>query len=210
MKFKEALKKVREESPERNFNQSLELIVNLQAVDVGNFSLNDTVNLPAGRGKDYTICVVGRGDFTLKGKKCADKVLDQDELGEYDSKKKVSAFSKDVDFFVVEAPVMAEFAKAFGAVLGPRGKMPLPHHIVPPGGEPCPMVKKLREVVRVRAKNTAVVQVPVGTQKMTDDQLLENVKVVYDFIKGKLPHGQENVKEALLKFTMGPVVTING
>ena len=209
MDFKKAIGEVRK-SKERKFPQTLELIVNLTQIDAKTFSINDTVTLPAGRGKKFSICVVGTGDFVVKGKKCAEKIVTKNEFGEFKDKKKVSNFTKDVDYFVVEATVMADFAKAFGQVLGPQGKMPLPHHIVPPSGEPCPMADRLRKMVRVRNKKSAVIQVPVGTEKMNDEDLERNIRAVFEFIVGKLERGKENVKSVLLKFTMGPVVKVNG
>lgn len=210
MDFKKAIGEARKNSKERKFAQTLELIVNLKHVDMKSFSINDAVALPAGRGKKFAICVAGTGDFVVKGKKCADKTVDKNEFGEFKDKKRVSDFTKDVDYFVVEATVMADFAKVFGQVLGPQGKMPLPHHIVPPGGDPCPMAAKLRKMVRVRNKKSAVIQVPLGTEKMSDEDLEKNARAIFDFIMGKLERGHENLREVLVKFTMGPVVKVNG
>ena len=210
MKFKEAIKKAREASKERKFDQTLELIVNLHGVNTKTYSLNDTVKLPAGRGKDLLICVVGTGDFVIKGRKCSEKTIDKNEFGNYKDKKKIKKFVSDVDYFVVEATVMADFAKVFGQVLGPIGKMPLPHHIVPPGGDPCPRATDLRKTVRIKAKKTAVVQVPVGTEKMSDEALEQNLKAVYEFILHKQERGKENIRNALVKFTMGAGVVVNG
>ena len=64
--------------------------------------------------------------------------------------------AKEIDFFVVEAPVMASFAKVFGPALGRLGKMPLPQHILPPGADPCALVEKLRRTVRIRARKSPV------------------------------------------------------
>ena len=210
MQFKKAIAEARKGSKERKFSQTLELIVNLKDIDAKNFSLNDTVLLPSGRGKKQRICVVGTGDFVVKGKKCAEKTVDVKEFDEFKNRKKVKSFVKDVDYFVVEATVMAEFAKVFGQVLGPKGKMPLPHHIVPPGGDPCTMAGKLRKMVRVRTKKSPVIQVPVGTEKMNDEELEKNAKAVLDFLVGKLERGKENIREVLVKFSMGPVVKVNG
>ncbi|MBR9689413.1 MAG: 50S ribosomal protein L1 [Candidatus Altiarchaeota archaeon] len=210
MNFKKAIEKAKESTKERKFNQTLELIINLVDIDTKTFSLNDTVKLPQGRGRDYKICVVGSGDFVIKGRGCADKTVEKNEFDDYRDKKKVKKFVSDVDFFVVEASVMADFAKTFGQILGPKGKMPLPHHIVPPNGDPCPRAADLRKTVRIKAKKTAVVQVPVGTEKMSVEDLEKNVKAVYDHITNKLERGTDNVKKVIVKFTMGPAVRVNG
>ena len=207
MDFKPALKKALE-SKKRNFEQTVELIINLKGIDTKVFSLNDAIKLPAGRGKGVKICAVGSGDFVVKAKKCADRTFDVKELLEVKEKKEKRKLANEYEHFVVEANVMTDFAKALGQFLGPRGKMPLPHHIVPPGGDPCPKVALLRDTVRIKAKKSPVVQVPIGTEKMSVEELEKNAHAVMEFLIHKLERGNENVKEVLVKLTMGPAVKV--
>ena len=210
MKLKKAFEEAKKAAKPRKFNQTVELIINLTGINTKVFTLNDAVKLPAGRGKEQNVCIVGTGDFVVAGKKCAEKTLDKNQFDDFKNKKEVRKFIKDVDYFVVEAPVMADFAKAFGQILGPKGKMPLPHHIVPPGGNPCPKAKNLKQTVRVRAKKSAVVQVPIGTEKMGIADLEKNAGAVVDFLVHKLDQGKNNIKDMRVKLTMGPAVIING
>lgn len=210
MKWKKAFDEAKKAAKPRKFTQTVELIINLKSINVKVFSLNDAIKLPAGRGKELRVCVVGTGDFVLAGKKCADKTLNKHQFEDFKNKQDVRKFISDIDYFVVEAPVMADFAKVFGQILGPKGKMPLPHHIVPPGGDPCPKAKDMKRTVRVRTRKSAVVQVPIGTEAMSIEDLEKNIKAVMDFLIHKLEQGKENIKDVRLKLTMGPAVIVDG
>lgn len=210
MNFKDALKEAKDKCPERKFKQTVEVIFNLTGLDTKNFSLNDAITLPAGRGKPLAVCAVGNSDFVMLGKKTADKTIDKNEFEKYKTKKDVRKLSDEIDYFVVEAPVMAEFAKVFGQILGPKGKMPLPHHIIPPAGDPTGLISVLKKTVRIKAKKTAVVQIPIGTEEMSFEDLDKNYKAVYDYISHKLEQGKDNIKNIIVKLSMGPVVKIDG
>lgn len=210
MKWKKAFGDAKKAAKPRKFSQTVELIVNLKGIDTKVFTLNDTIKLPAGRGKELQVCAIGTGDFVVAGKKCADNTVDKNQFDDFKGKKEIKKFVKDVDYFVVEAPVMADFAKVFGQILGPKGKMPLPHHIVPPGGDPCPKVKDLRQTSRIRTKKSAVIQVPIGTEKMSEEDLEKNARAVIDFLVHKLEQGKNNIKDVRVKLTMGPAVTVDG
>ncbi len=207
--FLEGIKKAREISKKRNFTQSFEIIIVLKGVDTKQFALNENVVLPNGRGKDVKVCVVASGDIALKAKKCADRVIDKNEL-ERISKKEAKKIAKEFDFFAVEAPLMASFAKVFGPVLGPRGKMPTPRDIIPPTGDPCAVVERLRKSTRVRARKSASIQAAFGSEKQKDEELAENAKAVLEAVLNKLEQGWNNIKKIFVKLSMGPVVKVYG
>ena len=210
MKFKEAYKKAQEVAKECKFKQTIELIFNLKGIDKKTFSINDTIKLPAGRGKKNIICTVGSSDFVMKAKKYSDKVMDKYEFENFKNKKDIKKFSEGITYFVVEASVMADFAKTFGQILGPKGKMPLPHHIVPPARDSKPFVEGLKNAIRIRSKKTAVIQIPLGTEEMKLEDLEKNFRIVYEFVEHKLERGKDQIKNVMIKFTMGPAVKING
>ncbi len=210
-KFLEAIKKARELSKKRNFVQSFEMAINLQGINPKTFMLNDVFELPHGRGKEVKVCAVGTGDFILKAKGVADFVIDaKKDFEKFKTKKDIKKFVKDIDFFVVEAPVMAEFAKVFGKVLGPLCKMPLPQHILPPGRDPTEVIKRLKRSVRIRGKKSPVIHTVFGTETQKDEELAENAAAIYEYILSKLERGRHNVKNIFIKLTMGPAVMVNG
>jgi len=48
----------------------------------------------------------------------------------------------------------------------------------------------------------ASIKLPVGKYSMKDEDLLENIQVIYDSLIKELPRDKENIKNIELKFTM--------
>jgi len=61
--------------------------------------------------------------------------------------------------------------------------------------------------LRVKNKEMAI-KLPVGKEDMSDDEIAENVEAAIKGLKNKLPRGNDNVKEVLIKFTMTKPVKI--
>jgi large subunit ribosomal protein L1 len=95
--------------------------------------------------------------------------------------------------------------KTLGPVLGPRGKMPIP---VPPNADIVELLKKHRKTVVVRMRTQPIIQVSVGSEAMSEDDLFDNVQAVLRFLEGKLKRGLKNVKNVYIKTSMGLPVKI--
>ncbi|MGI0035480.1 MAG: 50S ribosomal protein L1, partial [Nitrososphaera sp.] len=84
--------------------------------------------------------------------------------------------------------------------LGPKGKMPTP---LPYGAPVETIAARFRTSVRVKAKNQLNVSAKIGDEKMEDSQLAENAGAIISAIEKKLPQGDKNIRNAMVKFTMG-------
>ncbi|HID72295.1 MAG TPA: 50S ribosomal protein L1, partial [Thermoplasmata archaeon] len=75
-KMIDIIKSVLEESPKRNFLESVEIAVNLRDVDMNlpKNRIDEEVLLPKGRGKKQKIAVFGSDELAVKAKECADTV----------------------------------------------------------------------------------------------------------------------------------------
>jgi large subunit ribosomal protein L1 len=60
----------------------------------------------------------------------------------------------------------------------------------------------------VKAKNQLNISAKIGDEKMDDAQLAENASAVIAAVEKKLPQGDKNIKNALVKFTMGRAVKL--
>ena len=158
----EAIKKAREVSKKRNFEQSFDLIVNLRAIDTKKPEnrINEVVELPYGIGKDVEIVVFSDEIKDLDGA----EVISSKEIEEIAKNKRLAKkLAKNVDFFVADPKLMPIVAKNLGKFLAPRGKTPKP--IV---GDVRKMVESLKKSVRIRIKDAPVIQCPVGVESMKD------------------------------------------
>jgi large subunit ribosomal protein L1 len=95
---------------------------------------------------------------------------------------------------------MATVGRSLGQFLGPKGKMPTP---LPYGAPVEAIANRFRSSVRVKAKNQLNVSAKIGDEKMDDSQLAENAGAVIAAVEKKLPQGDKNIRNAIVKFSMG-------
>ena len=205
----EAIKQAKEKSGEKKFNQTVDLILDIQEIDMKapEGKIQEIVELPHETGKPNSICVIAQGEFAVKAKNSqADRVIERADLESLNGKKKdLRKLGNDHDVFIAEAPLMPLVGKILGPVLGPRGKMPIP---VPPNADIVALINKHRKTVVVRMRNQPIIQVPVGSQQMKDEDLVDNTMTILRVLDGKLKRGLKNVKYVFIKTSMGEPVKI--
>lgn len=202
----EAIKKAVESAPERKFPESVEVAINLKDVDlsVAKNRLDEEVVLPKGRGKPIKVCVFASAQLAFKAKDAADLVITPEQIEEFaDDKRKARQLAEEYDFFIAEAPLMPVIGKRLGQVLGPRGRMPRP---IPLVADPAPMIRSMRNTVRVRTKNLRTFHAPIGIRTMAVEDLADNLDFLLQRITAKLERGKDNIQSAFVKTTMGPSV----
>jgi large subunit ribosomal protein L1 len=204
-----AVKEVKSKATERNFNQSVELAINLQNIDMKKPEgrIQERIELPHPLGKQIKVAVIATGEMAMKAKKAgANLVIERTELENLvTDKKKQKDIAKTYDLFIAEAPMMPLVGKSLGASLGPRGKMPTP---VPPNADIEEQIEKHQKMVFVRMRGQPVIQCRVGSEDMSDEEIAENVQAVVRRIEGKLKRGIKNFRSVYLKMSMGPSVKV--
>lgn len=199
-----AIKSARESSAKRNFRQSFDMAINFRSIDTkkpeGKIKAEVRLpNPPAG------IKIGIFADTSIpQVRKLGDKVIliSKDQLeGLAKNKKAAKTLAKQVNGFLAEAPLMPQVAKALGPVLAVRGKMPRP---VPPTlPDLGPIVDNAAATVRIAVKDSPVVHMRIGTEDMKDEQIAANVEAVLKVVLAALPKGKEQIKDAIIKLTMG-------
>jgi large subunit ribosomal protein L1 len=206
--LKELIKRAREGAGKRKFTQSAELTLVLKDIDVKKgFNINEVVVLPNKPSRLASICVVASGDMGTRARKAEiDKVVEPSELDRLGTnKREARKVVKSHDFFLSDTAQMATVGRSLGQFLGPQGKMPTP---VPYGAPIESIAARLRGAVRVKAKNQLNISAKIGDEKMDDAQLAENASAIIAAVEKKLPQGDKNIKNALVKFTMGRAVKL--
>jgi large subunit ribosomal protein L1 len=200
----EAIKKAREVSKKRNFEQTFDLIVNLRAVDTRKPEnrINEIVELPYGTGKEIKVVV-----FSDEIKELEEaEIINSKEIEEIAKNKRLAKkLAKNTDFFVADTKLMPIVAKGLGRFLAPRGKTPRP--II---GDVKKMIESLKKSVRIRIKDAPVIQCSVGSEKMKDEEIEANVLKILKFLEEKLPKGKANIKNVIIKLTMGKPIKVEG
>ena len=199
-KIIEAIKKLKTQK-KRNFSQTFSLIVKLNGIDLKKpeSKINDEFKLPHGWGGDSKV-----GVFADTSRDLDATTISSSEIEELAKDKRAAKnLLKDIDFFLAEAKLMPLVGKSLGQLLAPRGRMP---KVL--ASDVKSAVEILKKSVRIRIKDSPVIQCKVGKEDMKDEEVMENVKSVLKFLETRLPKGRANIGKAYVKLTMGEPVEI--
>jgi len=202
------VKKAKENSKPRNFTQSVEMSINLQGLDMKKPQnrIKEDFVLPNGRGKDVKIGVFASGDMALRAKKENLSVFDQEDIEKFAKDKKLAKkVANTHDFFIAQTDFMTLVGKSLGPIFAPRGKTPAP---LPPTASLEPILNKLKKTVKIKSTNQSVIHTFVGSEKMEDEMLAENISEIIKFFEKKLEKGFDNIKSIYIKTSMGPSVKL--
>ena len=205
----ELVKRAREASTQRKFNQTAELTIVLKDIDVKKgFNLNEVVALPHKPTRQPSICVIAAGDMGSRAKKAGvERVMEPQELDRLGTnKREARKVVRAHDFFLSDTAQMATVGRSLGQFLGPKGKMPTP---LPYGAPVENIANRFRTSVRIKAKSQLNLSTKIGDEKMNDSQLAENASAVISAVEKKLPQGDKNIRNAMVKFTMGKAAKLS-
>ena len=206
----EALKQVKN-SGKKAFTQKVDLIINLKNINLK--KPEDNIDLftilPSNPGKKIKICALVNKDLLEKAK-IFDKAINKEDFNEYQDKKTLKNLAKEFDFFIAQADLMTDVAKVFGKTLGPRNKMPNPKSgaVITQTTNLEELRTKLQKTIRLKTRNEPIIKVLVGNEKMEDDEIANNVMAIYDSLVHSLSEGEGNIKDVILKLTMGPAIRV--
>jgi large subunit ribosomal protein L1 len=188
---------------ERKFNQTVDLIVNLQKYDIKKTPLNLFISIPH-KIKDKKI-----GGFLETPSKFIDTITEND-FKKYKDKNTLKHLVNKYDFFISQVKLMPKVATTFGRILGPAGKMPSPQlGIIVDANEKSisDLKEKINTSIRIRLKEPSI-KVPIGKQDMNDSDIIENSMALINEVIKKLPRDKENIKNIEIKFTMTKPIKI--
>jgi large subunit ribosomal protein L1 len=101
---------------------------------------------------------------------------------------------------------MSSVGRALGQFLGPKGKMPTP---LPYGAPIETIATRLRSSTRIRSKNQLNMSTKIGDEDLTDEQIAANANAVISAVEKRLPQGDKNLRNTIIKFTMGKAIKMN-
>lgn len=194
--LKKALAELRKEK-ERKFDQTVDLIINLQKFDIKKSQLNVIVNVPF-KIKEKKVCAF------LESENNNVKTITGKQFKKYSDKKELKKLVKNFDFFIAEGKLMPKVATTFGRVLGPAGKMPSPQLgiLMDVNDKAIEELKeKINNSIKIKIKEASI-KVAIGKQSMKDEEIVENMFTVYNAVLNNLPKNKENIKNIEVKFTM--------
>jgi large subunit ribosomal protein L1 len=206
MSFEQAVEEAVQSAEDRNFTESVDLVVNFTGLDLSDPEnrLNDDLRLPYRPDEEVKIAVIG--DTLVNATDSADKEITEEELEDiFDEPNQAKDLADEFSFIIAEAPLMPKIGQQLGQVLGPRDMMPDP---MQPGEDPTEEIESLRNTVSVRIREDPLLQVKVGEESFDLENVADNAEAVYEFVSGEMPNGDNNIKSVLLKTTMGSPVEV--
>ncbi|KZN22846.1 50S ribosomal protein L1 [Haladaptatus sp. R4] len=206
--IEQAVSRALEDSPERNFRETVDLAINLRDLDLNDPSnrVDESIVLPSGTGQDTKIVVFAEGETALRAEDVADDVLSGDELEDLgDDNDAAKDLADETDFFIAEASMMQDIGRYLGTVLGPRGKMPTP---LQPDDDVVETVNRMKNTVQLRSGDRRTFHTLVGAEDMSAEDISDNIDVIVRRLHSNLEKGPLNVDTIYVKTTMGPSVEV--
>ncbi|HJK02344.1 MAG TPA: 50S ribosomal protein L1 [Methanocorpusculum sp.] len=197
-----------EQAPKRNFQESIDITINLKHVDMAQPKnrIDETILLPQAIGVKK-IAVLGKGDIVSQARNSGvDIIVGPEEIERLGgAPREARKFACQYDYFLAETAIMPLVGRWLGQRLGPRGKMPQP---IPMGQDITPIVERLRNSVKIRSKDRLNMSVKIGNTSMSAEAIAENIDAVLKRVLGRLENGELNVRSIYVKTTMGPAVRV--
>ncbi|WP_436902872.1 50S ribosomal protein L1 [Halovenus halobia] len=206
--IEEAVSRALDESPPRNFTETVDIAVNLRDIDLNDPSnrVDESVVLPRGTGQETSIVVFAEGETAVRAEEVADDVLDADELADLgDDDDAAKDLAEDTDFFLAEERLMQDIGRYLGTVLGPRGKMPEP---VSPDDDIVEVIERMKNSVQIRSGDRRTFHTRVGAEDMSAEDIADNIDVIIRRLHADLEKGPLNIDTVYVKTTMGPAMEV--
>jgi large subunit ribosomal protein L1 len=168
-------------------------------------NLRGAVSLPYGTGKNVRVLVIANGD---KAKEALEAGADFAGDEEYLEKIKGGWFEFDV---LIATPDMMGNLGKLGRILGPKGLMPNPKT----GTVTNDIERVVKEFkagkVEYRTDKVGNIQVPVGKISFDNNQLIGNIKAVFDQMMRVKPQTVKGVymRNVAISSTMSPGIKIS-
>ncbi|AGB32223.1 50S ribosomal protein L1P [Natrinema pellirubrum DSM 15624] len=201
-----AVARALEDSPDRNFTETVDLAINLRDLDLNEPSnrVDESIVLPAGTGQETRIVVIAEGETAVRAEEAADEVLSADDVADLDDDE-AKDMADETDFFIAEEAMMQDIARHLGTILGPRGKMPDP---LSPDDDVVETVNRLKNTVQLRSGDRRTFHTLVGAEDMDAEDIGDNIDVILRRLHADLEKGPQNIDAVYVKTTMGPSVEV--
>jgi large subunit ribosomal protein L1 len=201
-----AVARALEDSPDRNFTETVDLAINLRDLDLNEPSnrIDESIVLPSGTGQETRIVVIAEGETAVRAEEAADEVLSGDDVADLDDDE-AKDMADETDFFIAEEAMMQDIARHLGTILGPRGKMPDP---LSPDDDVVETVNRLKNTVQLRSGDRRTFHTLVGAEDMDAEGIADNIDVILRRLQADLEKGPQNIDAVYVKTTMGPSVEV--
>ena len=187
------------------FNESVEAHICLN-IDpkYANQQLRTSLVLPNGNGKEIKIAVLTDSERVKEMLSFGASIAGSDDLIE-----EISNGKLDFDLLITTPQFMPKLAK-LGRILGPKGLMPSPKSGTVTQNLKETLSEFKKGKLEYRADKTGIVHLSFGKTNFTEEQLKENLLVVFNSIEKNKPSGVKGkyFKSFYICTTMSPALSL--
>ncbi|MHA1616127.1 MAG: 50S ribosomal protein L1 [Candidatus Njordarchaeales archaeon] len=207
-----AIRELRKVSPKRNFTEAVEVQIALKDYDLSKPEnrFRARITLPYPLAKKDKIAVFADDPHIPALRELAKKgeitLIDKARIEELKSNiRKMKKIARKHRIFISSATLMGIIGRYFGRLLSPRNKMPIPVGIT---DDITNAINLAKRTVLVRLHKSPTIHAKVGSIDMPDNELAENIVAFINDIKNRLPKGWRNIRNIVIKTTMGPPIKV--
>merc|ERR1712137_109342 len=186
----------------RGFTETVELQIGLKNYDPQKDKrFSGTVKLKHVPRQKFKVCVLGDQQHCDQAKANGIACMSTDDLKKLNKdKKKVKKLAKSYDAFLCSDTLIKQIPRLLGPGLNKAGKFPT---MVTHADDLEEKVNVLKATIKFQMKKVLCLNVAVGNIEMTEDQLMENIRLAMNFLVSLLKKHWQNVKSLHIKSTMG-------
>merc|ERR1712198_817225 len=187
---------------QRKFVETVDLQVGLKNYDPQKDKrFSGTVKLRHVPRPKFRVCVLGDQQHCDEAKSKGIPCMTSDDLKKLNKdKKKVKKLAKSYDAFLCSDTLIKQIPRLLGPGLNKAGKFPT---MITHADDMESKVNDLKATIKFQMKKVLCLSVAVGNVEMTEDQLIENVRLAMNFLVSLLKKHWQNVKSLHVKSTMG-------
>merc|ERR1712121_112607 len=186
----------------RKFLESVDLQIGLKNYDPQKDKrFSGTVKLKYVPRKKFRVCVLGDQAHCDEANEKGLPSMSADDLKKLNKdKKKVKNLAKSYDAFLCSDTLIKQIPRLLGPGLNKAGKFPT---LITHADDMEQKVNDLKATIKFQMKKVLCLSVAVGNVEMTEEQLMENVRLAMNFLVSLLKKHWQNVKSLHIKSTMG-------
>merc|ERR1712156_754471 len=186
----------------RKFLESVDLQIGLKNYDPQKDKrFSGTVKLKYVPRKKFRVCILGDQAHCDEAKSKDLPSMSADDLKKLNKdKKKVKRLSKSYDAFLCSDTLIKQIPRLLGPGLNKAGKFPT---MITHSDDLEQKVNDVKATIKFQMKKVLCLSAAVGNVDMTEEQLMENIRLAMNFLVSLLKKHWQNVKSLHIKSTMG-------
>lgn len=200
----EAINTILKDKKQRKFVETVELQIGLKDYDPQKDKrFAGTVRLPNIPRNKLKICLIGDAKHLEEHKAQGIDIdaVDLDSLKKFNKEKKpIKKWAKKYTLLLATDALVKKIPTVLGPVLNRIGMFP---QVVTHAESLRAQVDDARASVKFQLKKVTCLAVAIGNEKMTEEQLRQNILMGLNFLVSLLKKGWHNIKSVTIKTTMG-------